>query len=121
MVEAWVEADLLEEVREVTDVAFGDSPEHRLLRVLANAKEALPLYEISVRSIASRRAVLGSGRLRLVLERMEKAGLLNNVGTLQRPRYQLNPKDDKARLLASLFVDGNSMTAPSAFGQSRVS
>ncbi|MDE1852143.1 MAG: hypothetical protein KGI38_00130 [Thaumarchaeota archaeon] len=106
MVEAWVEADLLELARQATEAVFGDSPEFRLARALANAQEALPLYEISIRSNAGRRAVLGSGQLRLALERMEKSGVLVNVGTRQRPRFQLNPKDDKARLLASLFVEG---------------
>ncbi|MDA4127484.1 MAG: hypothetical protein OK452_09855 [Thaumarchaeota archaeon] len=106
MVEAWVEAGLLDDIREVTDVAFGDSPEHRLVRVLTSARDALPLYEISIRCRTSRRAVLGSGRLRLALERMEESGILVNKGTHQRPRYQLNLKDDKARLVVSLFLEG---------------
>jgi len=123
MVEAWVEAGLVDEIKEVTDVAFGDSPEYRLVRVLASAKDALPLYEISIRCRASRRAVLGSGRLRLALERMEESGVLVNKGTHQRPRYQLNLKDDKARLLVLLFVEGgeaNTLASVSISDQSNL-
>jgi hypothetical protein len=44
MLEAWVEAELMEEIREAVVTIFGDSPEYHLVEVLASADNALPLY-----------------------------------------------------------------------------
>jgi hypothetical protein len=61
ILEAWVEAELMEEVREAVVSVFGDSPEYRLVEVLASTENSLPLCEISSRCHASRRSVLASG------------------------------------------------------------
>jgi hypothetical protein len=118
LVEAWVEADLVETARRAAEAGFGGSVEFMLVSVLANAESPLPLYEFSVRCRSSRRAVLRFGRLRLALERMEKSGLVINLGSIQRPRYQLNLINDEARLLVSIFGGGNGsglvMTQPVA-------
>ncbi|MDG6993671.1 MAG: hypothetical protein JRN36_02085 [Nitrososphaerota archaeon] len=103
MVEVLVQADLLNEARKAVHVAFGGSPEYRLVCVLTNAQEALPLREIGSRCAAGRRSVLREGRFRLALERLERYGVVTNVGSRERPRYQMNTLDDGAKMLALLI------------------
>jgi hypothetical protein len=105
IVEALVKADLLDETKNAANIVFGDSPEYRLVNVLTNAQQPLPLCEVRVRCRAGRRAVLREGRVRLSLERMERFGVVINVGSHERPRYQMNLLDDKAKLLMSIFTE----------------
>ena len=118
-----VRSDLLDETKKAARIAFGDSPELRLVSALANAQRALPLSEIRMRCRAGRRAVLREGRLRLSIERMERFGVVIDVGTPGRPRYQLNQLDDKAKLLLSIFTESEqtrlAMMPPSALGVRR--
>jgi hypothetical protein len=101
--EGWVRADMLESTTRTMIVVFGDSPEFRLVEALARAQEALKLSEISSRCGSSERDVSRVGRLRLALARMERSGIVINVGTVQRPRFQLNLVTDEGKLLLSLF------------------
>lgn len=105
IVEALVQADTFTNVRRATEAAFGGSPEYKLVVVLANAERALPLKETRVRCGAGRRAVLRDGRLRLAVERLTKSGTVVNLGLPERPRYQLNLIDAKAKTLIVLFSD----------------
>jgi uncharacterized DUF497 family protein len=105
MVEAWVTASLVDEIREALKIVIGDLPERRLVSVLSSTRDALPLSVISARCGVSRRAVLESGKLRLALIRMEKSRILVNLGTAERPRYRLNSEEPIAKLVASLFSE----------------
>lgn len=105
MLEAWVEADGIESTRRVVVLAFGRTIEFSLAKVLASAQNPLSLSEISARCGASKREVLEPGRLRLALDRMERVGVVINVGTRPRPLYQLNLLNGEAKILASMLSE----------------
>ena len=105
MVEVFVRADVIDDAKEAVRIAFGDSLEYRLVSVLANSEHALPLSEIRQRCQAGRRAMLREGRLRLIMERMERFGVLINIGSPGRPRYQLNLLDEGAKMLVSMLSE----------------
>jgi hypothetical protein len=108
LLESWVLADFRETARSAMTTAFGASPEFDLVEVLARAEEPLRLSEISARSGATRRAMSPPGLLRRTLERMERAGMVNNVGSARRPLYQINLLKDESKLLVLLFESNSS-------------
>ena len=114
MLEAWTEAELSESVRLAVMSAFGGSAELRLVEVLSRAQEPLQLSEISVRCGVSRNELLRTGRVRLALARMERSDVVVNLGTRQRPRYQLNLPNEEAKVLKSIFGPDDRPTWKSA-------
>lgn len=103
MLEALVQADLRETTRKMMATTFGASSEYRLIATLAKATEPLHLSEIAVRAGATRRAISPEGELRQTLMRMERVGMVINVGLADRPLYQMNLLNDESRLLMSIF------------------
>lgn len=106
LMEGWIEAGLLSELRDAVVAVYGGSSEHRLLEVLLEEKESLPLYEIASRCGMSRRAVLQAGRIRATLCKLAKEGIVVNAGTQERPRYLLNRGDGRVRFIEGILLDG---------------
>ena len=107
MLEVLVQADFGETARRAMMVAFGASPEFNLIKVLSVATQPLRLSEISARSGATRRAMSPDGSLRLLLERMQRAGILVNEGSTHRPLYSMNLLNDESKVLIFLFEDNS--------------
>lgn len=110
LMEGWIEAELLWELREAVLAIFGNSLEYKILRVLLGESESLPLYEIALRCRMSRRAVFQDGRIRGTLSWLAKQGILINTGTEERPRYLLNRGDARTRFIEVMIRDDHQAT-----------
>lgn len=104
MLEAWVEADIVESAKKAVAAAFGASLEFKMVGALAGAEEPLRLSEIAARCGATRREMAREGSLRIALERMEREGMVINLASRRKPLYQLNLLSGESRLLVSLFA-----------------
>lgn len=103
MLEALVQADITEITRKVIVTTFGACPEFKLAEVLAGAEEPLTLSEIAARAGSTRRSISPLGSLRGSLQRMERTGMVINVGSLRKPRFRLNLATEESKLLLTLF------------------
>jgi len=101
--EGWKEDELCDRFRVISGSLFPETPEFRLACVLVEASEPLQLFEIAMKCGVSRELVLREGRVRRAIERMEKAGLVLNVGREGRPRYCLDQSSPAARILWRVY------------------
>jgi len=101
--EGWKEDELCARFRVISGSLFPETPEFRLACVLVEASEPLQLSEIAMKCGVSRDLVLREGRVRRTIERMEKAGLVLNVGREGRPRYCLDQSSSAAQILGKVY------------------
>lgn len=101
--EGWKEDELCGRFRVISGSLFRETPEFRLARVLVEASEPLKLSEIAARCGVSRDLVLREGRIRRAIGRMERAGLVLNVGSDDRPRYRLDQTNSAVQLLGRVY------------------
>jgi hypothetical protein len=97
------EAEIVSACKEVMDAAFPDSVGRLVIQALREAREPLNLRAIADRCDTGRRSVLPEGRVRVVVSRLAKAGIVVNVGTEEKPRYLLDEGDKRVRILAKLY------------------
>jgi hypothetical protein len=101
--ESWKEDELCGRFRTIFGSLFPETPEFRLACVLVEASEPLQLSEIAAKCGVSRDLVLKEGRIRRAIERMERAGLVLNVGREGRPRYCLDQSNPAAQILGKVL------------------
>jgi len=101
--EGWKEEELCAKFRVILQSLFQETSEFRLAGVLVEASEPLQLCEIAAKCGVSRDWVLREGRIRRAIERMERAGLILNVGREGRPRYCLDRRNSTAQLLGKVY------------------
>ena len=101
--ECWREDELCATFRMISGSLFSETPEFRLARVLVETSEPLQLSEIAAKCGVSRDLVLREGRVRRAIERMEKAGLVLNVGREGRPKYCLDQSNSAAQILEKVY------------------
>jgi hypothetical protein len=101
--ESWKEDELCARFRVISGSLFVETPEFRLACVLVEAPEPLQLSEIAIKCGVSRDLVLREGRVRRAIERMEKAGLVLNVGREGRPRYCVDQSNSAAQILGKAY------------------
>jgi hypothetical protein len=101
-------ADLREEetlslCREVVEAAFPDSVGHSVLEVLLHSDEPLRLIDIAIRCDRGKRSILPDGKVRSVVDRLAKVGVLVNLGTAEKPRYSLDKGDKRVQILRRMY------------------
>ena len=101
--EGWVVRDLCVHFHGIAEALYSDTVEHRLIEALQGADGPLSLAEIAARCVVSKDLLYPGGRLRRALERMEKLGMIENLGGDERPRYCLDRSNLKVRLIAKVF------------------
>ncbi|MDA4118895.1 MAG: hypothetical protein OK455_11210 [Thaumarchaeota archaeon] len=101
--ESWKVDELCARFRAISEPIFSETLELRLVCALVQASEPLHLSKIAERCGVSRELVLSGGRVRRALGRMERAGLVLNVGREGRPRYCLDRSNSAVRLLEKIF------------------
>jgi hypothetical protein len=101
--ESWMDDLLCARFRAISEPIFSETPELRLVCALVQASEPLDLSRIAAKCGVSRELVLSGGKVRRALGRMERAGLVLNVGREGRPRYCLDRSNSAARLLERIF------------------
>ena len=101
--EGWKEEELCAKFKAISELLFSETPELRLARVLVEASEPLQLSEIAAKCGVSRELVLREGRIRRAIERLERAGLVQNVGREGKPRYGLDQSNPAAQILVKVY------------------
>src|ERR1700722_1478071 len=99
-----IESELLSKIVKIQRDIFSDSTEQKLVIALLSAHEPLSLSKIAVECHTTGYAVRRGGILRKILETMEKDSLVRNVGTTDKPRYELNRDDETVRFLVKVFA-----------------
>ncbi|MDA4134104.1 MAG: hypothetical protein OK441_00860 [Thaumarchaeota archaeon] len=89
--------------REVIDAAFADSPGRQVLEILRGSDEPLSLRDIASKCGSGKRSVLPEGRVRTVMVRLGRAGIVVNRGTPQKPRYSLDAGDRRVEILKKIY------------------
>ncbi len=97
------EEEIVSCFREVIDAAFADSPGSLVLEILRGSVEPLSLKAIAASSGYGRRSVLPEGRVRIVVERLGRAGIVVNRGTPEKPRYSLDAGDKRVQILEKIY------------------
>jgi len=87
--EGWVVRELYLRFRAINDAVYLGTFEHNLLKALVESEKPQSLQEIASKCGVSRALVLPERRLRRVIERMERSGMLSRSGPEDRPRYSL--------------------------------
>jgi len=101
--EGWVIRELCLHFRAIAEGVYSDTAEHRLIGALLEAHEPLTLGDIATRCRVSRDLLQPNGRVRRALDRMERQGMVENLGHDARPRYALNRGNLKAQLISKIF------------------
>jgi hypothetical protein len=89
--------------RELIEAAFADSPGRLVLEILRGSVEPLSLRAIASRCRSGRRSVLPEGKVRTVVERLGRAGIVVNRGTPEMPRYTLDAGDRRVLVLEKIY------------------
>jgi hypothetical protein len=97
------EEEIVSCIREMIDAAFADSPGRLVLEILRGSVEPLSLKAIAARCGCGRRSVLPEGRVRIVVERLGRAGIVANRGTPEKPRYSLDAGDKRVQILEKIY------------------
>jgi hypothetical protein len=99
------EEEIVSCCREVVDAAFSDSIGRLVLETLLDSYEPMSLGAIAAKCSSGKRSVLPRGRVRIVIERLEKAGTLINIGSEEGKRqYVLDGRTEGSRSLRSCTV-----------------
>jgi hypothetical protein len=98
-----VESELLSKIVKIQRDIFSNSTEQKLVIALLLAREPLSLSKIALECDTTGYAVRPGGNLRKILETMEKDGLVRNLGTGDKPRYELNRADETVHFLVKAF------------------
>jgi hypothetical protein len=89
--------------RELIEAAFADSPGRLVLEILRGSVEPLSLRAIASRCRSGRRSVLPEGKVRTVVERLGRAGIVVNRGTPEMPRYTLDAGNRRVLVLEKIY------------------
>lgn len=96
------EDEIVMYLSEVLEAAFADSIGWVVMDVLLESWEPLSLSAIAERCGCGRRSILPNGEIRSVVNGLVDTGILVNLGTQQRPGYQLNEADGRVRMVAKI-------------------
>jgi hypothetical protein len=101
--EGWVVRELCLRFRIMAEAVYSETLEQRLLGVLLDEDSPQSLQAIASKCGVSRALMLPERRLRKVIERMEKSGIVSRSGPEDKPRYSLNRGSLTCQLLRKVF------------------
>jgi hypothetical protein len=96
------EEEIVSCFRELVEAALADSPGRLVLETLHGSVEPLSLRAIASRCGSGRRSVLPEGKVRIVVERLGRAGMVVNRGTPKKPMYSLDAGDKHVQFLEKI-------------------
>ena len=97
------EEEIISKCMRIVGAGFPDSMGHTVISALLRAGKPLCLSELATTCKASRRSVWPGSRVRVIIESLERNGMVVNLGTPERPRYSLRKDSDEAEMLQKMF------------------
>ena len=100
------EEEIISRCMRIVGAGFPDSMGHTVIAALLRVGKPLCLSELATTCKASRRSVWPGSRVRVIIESLEKNGMVVNLGTRERPRYSLRKDSEEAEMLEKMFGRG---------------